>query len=296
MSNLIPNPNEHNQLREYAKSAVAAGLFAGIQNPHQALIIMMQGLELNMGPVWALQNVYIVKGRPTLKAEGMLGLVYKNVPTAQIDFIQNDNQACVIEASRNNSKKSRFSFTMEDAKRAGLGGVNWSKYPRAMLRSRCVSEMCRAMFPDALMGVSYTPEDLEDNEIREVTPVVDNAPSLEPPKPSVESTPDDNNTSPVLEPESPKEQLSIEDINKMTNEALSPHYSNDEPYIMPMGKFKNEELTSINRDELRGYIDYCRKKYKDMNPKMDEMLQVAEAYLNAPVPDGEFDSSEQIPW
>jgi hypothetical protein len=50
---------------------------------------------------------------------------------------------------------------MEDAHRAGLSGKGpWKSYPAAMLRARAISAMARAMFPDALSGVVYTPEEL----------------------------------------------------------------------------------------------------------------------------------------
>jgi hypothetical protein len=51
---------------------------------------------------------------------------------------------------------------MEDAKVAGLLSKDtWKKYPEAMLRARCVAIVARALFPDAIMGASYTPEELE---------------------------------------------------------------------------------------------------------------------------------------
>jgi len=37
---------------------------------------------------------------------------------------------------------------------------NWKKQPSTMLQWRCVSKVCRFMFPECLMGVSLTPEEL----------------------------------------------------------------------------------------------------------------------------------------
>jgi hypothetical protein len=69
---------------------------------------------------------------------------------------------------------------MDEAKAAQLLGKDvWKKYPAAMLRARAISAMARAMFPDAINGVSYTPEELgseieigDDGQelVRDVTP------------------------------------------------------------------------------------------------------------------------------
>jgi hypothetical protein len=52
-----------------------------------------------------------------------------------------------------------MSFTTADAQRAGLNGDNWRKYPAAMLRARCLSAICRAVFPDLCLGL-YDPDEL----------------------------------------------------------------------------------------------------------------------------------------
>jgi hypothetical protein len=54
---------------------------------------------------------------------------------------------------------------MDDAKRANLAGKNnWRSYPRAMLLARATAELCRALFPDVLAGISHTIEELADGD------------------------------------------------------------------------------------------------------------------------------------
>ena len=49
---------------------------------------------------------------------------------------------------------------MKDAQQAGLAGRGaWKTYPRAMLLARATSEICRQIFSDCIMGLSYTPEE-----------------------------------------------------------------------------------------------------------------------------------------
>jgi hypothetical protein len=54
-----------------------------------------------------------------------------------------------------------ITFTLEDARAAGLvsAGGMYTKYPRQMLRARCLAEICRAVYPDLCMGL-YDPEEL----------------------------------------------------------------------------------------------------------------------------------------
>ena len=50
---------------------------------------------------------------------------------------------------------------MKQAHAIGLAGKdNWNKYPRAMLRSRCVSEGIRTVYPGCVVG-TYTDEEVE---------------------------------------------------------------------------------------------------------------------------------------
>ena len=66
---------------------------------------------------------------------------------------------------------SKFSYTIEEAKQAGLlGKDSWKNYPAAMLRARAVSIVARAVFPDSIMGCSYIHEELgaEVNEEGEI--------------------------------------------------------------------------------------------------------------------------------
>ncbi len=136
-----------------------------LTKPEQVIFIIMKGREIGMGPMQALSQIDIIQGVTCLKAEGMLSQVFKHCPQTKLEYIQNDDHACVIEVTRPGSSPNRFSFTMEDAQKANLSGKdNWKKFPRAMLRSRCVSEMCRALFPDAIQGCSYTPDEILDSQ------------------------------------------------------------------------------------------------------------------------------------
>lgn len=163
MSNVaLPSAQEFSLMKEMGRMAVASGLLpAAINTPEKAVIIMMKGRELGIPPMQAFSSIAVINGKPTMSAELMLSMIYRNVPGAIVNYLRSDAQACEIEAQRPGGKSAKFAFTIEDARRANLLGKGpWQTYPSAMLRARTVSAMARAVFPDALSGVVYTPEEL----------------------------------------------------------------------------------------------------------------------------------------
>ena len=162
---LIPTDAEIQVLSRISQSASKSGLFK--ISPDAALAICLKGRELNIPPMQALSHVNIIEGKACLSAELMHALVLKACPDCTITIVETSNERCEIHARRSKEDPfSKFAFTMKDAEQAQLlGKMNWRKYPRAMLRSRCMSEMCRSVFPDALVGASYTPEELEHSPV-----------------------------------------------------------------------------------------------------------------------------------
>jgi hypothetical protein len=62
----------------------------------------------------------------------------------------------------------KVSWTMQDATRAGLtGNPTWKKFPRQMLKARCISEAVRGIFPGVLSGL-YAPEEVSDIPVQVV--------------------------------------------------------------------------------------------------------------------------------
>ena len=82
--------------------------------------------------------------------------------------LESDNAKCVVEGKRHGDPARKLVFTIEDAKRAGLGGDNWNKYPAAMLRARAKSSLARDLFPDLLMGL-YDPDEMGGEPVQQVT-------------------------------------------------------------------------------------------------------------------------------
>lgn len=154
-------PGEWQALRESAKAIVSSGFLPkAINTPEKAITIMMAGRELGLGPMQSIRSIYVIDGKPVMSADLMAALVHRKIPgaTLRVDITTNDE--CSVDAGRPGQEATRFTFSMKDAQAAGLMSKdNWKKYPRAMLRARCLSEAVRAVFPDACLGV-YDPDEL----------------------------------------------------------------------------------------------------------------------------------------
>ena len=153
--------SEWDEMREQAQTLVSSRFLPkAIDTAEKAIAVIMTGKELGLGTMQSLRSIHIVEGKPTMAAELMSALVAERIPGALLRVAETSEKRCVVEAGRPGTQATNFTWTLEDARVAGLlNKDNWKKYPRAMLRSRAVSEACRAVFPDAIIGV-YTPDEL----------------------------------------------------------------------------------------------------------------------------------------
>jgi hypothetical protein len=136
------------------------------RRPDAVVAVVLKGHELGLSPMHALSAVHLISGRPALSAEAMRALVLARGHTLLVEA--SDTEATVRCRRREWQAEqwSSHTFTLEDAQRAGLAGKGtWASYPRALLTARATSEACRAIFPDVIAGLSYTPEEIGSIEV-----------------------------------------------------------------------------------------------------------------------------------
>jgi hypothetical protein len=133
--------------------------------PEAVLAAILTGHELGIGAMQSLSKIHVIEGRPAMAAELMRALVLGAGHELWVE--ESTTSRCIVVARRSNGdRESRFAWTLDDAKRAGLDRrQNWQKYPRAMLLARASSEAVRAVFPDVVAGVSYSVEELSDGDV-----------------------------------------------------------------------------------------------------------------------------------
>lgn len=130
--------------------------------------LLMLGRSLGLGTMQSLNGIYIVEGRPTLAANTMLALVRRSALCESFDFEASTPERCVVVTRRRGSKPARVEWTLQMAKQAGVfqrQSSPWITYPQAMLRARAISDLCRMVYSDVLLGL-YSTEELADGSER----------------------------------------------------------------------------------------------------------------------------------
>lgn len=160
----LPSGEELNQAWKLSKELVATGFLPkAINTPAKAVAVYLKGRELGLPFMQSMGSIHVIEGKPSVSAELMAALCFSRVKGFGMKIIQADNQACVIEYRRAGSEPFRYSYSMDDAKRAGLTGKGpWQSHPAPMLAARNKGQALRLYCPDATMGV-YAVEELTDD-------------------------------------------------------------------------------------------------------------------------------------
>lgn len=166
------------ELEKMAGAVAKSGLF-GVKTQDQALALMMLAQAEGTHPAIAARDYHIIDGRPALKADAMLARFM--AAGGKVEWHSLTDAVVAATFSHPIGGTLRIEWTIEQATRAGLTKKdNWVKYPRAMLRSRVVSEGIRSVWPAVITGV-YTVDELRDgiaDEILDVTPVKPSDPTV----------------------------------------------------------------------------------------------------------------------
>lgn len=181
-------PQTLSELREFAKTCAESGFFGGV-NPQQALVIAMAGRDLGFSYTQALRAFHVLKGKPTLSADGMVAACLARGVCEYFRPVEVTEQSATWETRRVGCEPVRYTFTMQDAERAGLLSDMYRRHPKRMLSARCKAYLARDVYPEVLMGLVTEDEADEISGARQSAPraaqrpapvVVDAVPVAEP--------------------------------------------------------------------------------------------------------------------
>jgi hypothetical protein len=164
------------EMLRWADTVIQSGLMPdSITLPEQVLTIVQHGKELGLTPHIALNNIHVIAGRPVVSST-MLGAMLKR---RRIEWTISEDFATIDTPDGSMDKRTTykfywkspitervmetsFSITWKQMEVAGyVSKHNWQKYPKEMMRARCLSYAVRALFPEVLMG-TYTDLEMAD--------------------------------------------------------------------------------------------------------------------------------------
>lgn len=147
------------QIERAADYVVKSKLF-GVRTKEEAVALMLIAQAEGIHPMRAVQEYHIINGRPALRADAMLSRFL--LAGGRVEWHEISDTRVEATFFHPQGGTARIAWTLDDAKRAGLldkPGGNWSKYPRAMLRARVISEGVRTVYPPIVVNL-YTPEEV----------------------------------------------------------------------------------------------------------------------------------------
>lgn len=165
-TNLIPV----SEIQTMAIAVAKSGLF-GMKTPEQAMALMLVAQSENLHPARAAMEYHIINGKPALKADAMLSR-FQNAG-GKVEWRKYTDDECVGVFSHPSGGSVEITWTLAMAAKAGLtSNPTWKKFSRAMLRSRCISEGIRTVYPGVSVGI-YTIEEVQDfepHQEKDITP------------------------------------------------------------------------------------------------------------------------------
>ncbi len=137
-------------------------------DPNKVMTGIMQGLEVGLTPLMALQSIAVINGMPSLWGDGALAVVRASgqLEGFRETFIYDDKGKCVgatCWVKRKGEEPAETTFTEEDARQAGLLGKDgpWKQYTKRMYQMRARAWRLRDSFTDVMRGMGVA-EEMQD--------------------------------------------------------------------------------------------------------------------------------------
>lgn len=115
--------------------------------------VVEKAKSIGVSPLEALNGgMYYVQGKVELTSAMMNHLIRANGHSITKDK-RSDDSICILHGKRKDNGDTWVeSFSIQDAKQAGIYRNQWLKYPKDMLFARALSRLARQLFPDIIKG------------------------------------------------------------------------------------------------------------------------------------------------
>jgi hypothetical protein len=146
---------------QLAQHFAGSGFFKDAADMSKAVVKIVAGEELGIGPMAAMTGIHIIDGKPSLSAN-LLAVQVKRSGRYDYRVLEEDPEHIKLAWFANEEEIGTSEFTVAQAKQANLlGKDNWKHYLPDMLFSRALTRGVRRFCPEVTAGApAYTPEEL----------------------------------------------------------------------------------------------------------------------------------------
>ena len=139
--------------------------------PYEAAAAILSGQEVGLSPMAALRSYDVIQGTAAPRAITLRAIVQSK--GHEVWVVEATATRAIVRARRKGTANTEESvWTIDRAKALSLTGKdNWRKQPQAMLVARATAEVCRLIASDALLGIPYVAEELDDEGAVDPSPV-----------------------------------------------------------------------------------------------------------------------------
>jgi hypothetical protein len=123
--------------------------------------------------------MHVIEGKPAIHAHLIIARAKAHPDCEYFRMVESTAERAVYETkNKNNPEPTRHTYTIDDARRAGLAPDRprernpspgekdrrgqWEKRPAEMLRKTAAAQLARIEYPDAALGI-YSLEELEES-------------------------------------------------------------------------------------------------------------------------------------
>lgn len=177
-------------MEKVAEKLFRGGVFsAEVKSADTAFAIILAGDEMGYEPMAAARAIALVKGKVSLSADAMIGLVKRSAQCESWRVVETTAAECTITTKRvGDDGPTTLTYTIAMAQRAGLtGSQTWRSHPEAMLRARCGAALARAVYPDVCGGL-YDPDEADEIRSHDRGASRDPKPSAKKPEPTADES------------------------------------------------------------------------------------------------------------
>ncbi len=164
---IVPRPTYlpmEQDLLQLGRAMASSGFFKDATRASQAIVKILAGREMGIGPSAAMAGIHLIDGKTVLSA-GLIASAIKRSERYDFRVTELNPIRCTLTFEEDGKVVGESTFTFEDAQAAGLANKPvWKQYSRNMLFARALTNGARWYCAGVFGGAVYDAEELGGGE------------------------------------------------------------------------------------------------------------------------------------